>query len=224
MVKVWMMVLSLIVALALCACGMVVEEHEYAEYFAAESKKLQEISRNGVEDSRNQDYINEALLFYHVQTDGHGLAFTMHPDGMDASGTTYMVVYETADGRERWDVLHECFRVDRGRNAVVYMGEVVVLAADCSKGTGGSLVISYDRGHTWSEKMHLHELMDYDISRYSNIEPYVINYNEHTGIITFGWKGGYDYGSEYLLINQFDASSCEFVEEVFRSPDFPKIQ
>ena len=132
-------------------------------------------------------------------------------------------MYETSNGGKKWNLLHDLFTFDRGHAVLVYMDEIAVLAADCCKGAGGSLKISYDRGRTWSERIPFDELIDYDRSNCENMEPYVINYNAHTGIITFGWKDGYNYESEeYILINQFDANTCQFVEEVYRSPDFPR--
>lgn len=218
--KNWLMILILIVAVALAACGQETTLNpEYAEYYARDCQKLEEISSNGME-AVNQDWVAEELFHYQVQPDGHGLATVMHPQGMDASGTTYSVMYETSDGGKNWNVLHEMFGFTRGADAFVYMGEVVVLAADQSKGSFGTLVISYDRGRTWSDEMYLHELFSYDNERFENIKPHVINYNEHTGIITFGWSEDYAPGN-YLLINQFDVGACAFLEEVYRHPDFP---
>ena len=214
---------SLILAtvLLIASCGMQAQEHEYAEYFAWECEALEQLSKEGAAEI-NEAWLNEGLFEYHVQPDGHGLALTLHPDGLDASGTTPMVMYETSDGGRNWNVLHERFNTTRGKRGFVYMGEIAVLAANQAKGDWGTLVISYDRGRTWSEEMCLHDLMDYDASLYGGIEPYVINYNEHTGIITFGWKDYASPQSEYLFINQFDANSCQFVEEIYRSPNFPR--
>lgn len=215
---------SLILAtvLLIASCGMQAQEHEYAEYFNEDCKTLEKISKEGIADI-NEIWLSDYLYQYQVQPDGHGLALTLHPDGLDASGTTPTVMYETSDGGRNWNVLHERFDILRGEEVLVYMGEIAVLAANCSKGGSGELMISYDRGRTWSEEMCLHDLMDYDASLYlCGIEPYVINYNEHTGIITFGWKDVLSHQSEYLFINQFDANSCQFVEEIYRSPNFPR--
>lgn len=221
--KMWMIILALAAVLALTGCSIGVEEHEYAEEFAADCELLTQICREGT-DKSNEIWLSEWLFHYQIQPDGHGLAFVLHPYGLDASGTTPMVIYETADGGKSWRVLQELFKIERGQRAFVYMGEIVVLAADCSKGVGGSLVISYDRGHTWSEAIPFDELIDYDPWNYENLEPYIINYNAHTGIITFGWKDGYSYESdEYILINQFDANTCRFVEEVYRSLVFSRV-
>ena len=113
------------------------------------------------------------------------------------------------------------FTYTKGADAFVYMGEVAVLVADQSKGDGGTLIISYDRGRTWSDMMYLNDLIDYDTVLHPNIEPHVINYNRDNGIITFGWKDSLSQ-SEYLLINQFDVNTCQFVEEVYRHPDFSR--
>lgn len=214
---------SLILAavLLIASCGMQEQEHEYAECYKADCKILEKISKEGI-DSIDGNWLMECLYQYHVQPDGHGLAMMLHPVGCDASGTTPTVLYETSDGGRNWNVLHERFDISRGKEVLVYMGEIAVLAADCSKGGGGELMISYDRGRTWSERMSLVRLLDYDTSQYDSVEPYVINYNEYTGLITFGWKEGWNRESEYILINQFDANTCQFVEEVYRSPDFPR--
>lgn len=164
------------------------------------------------------------LSFYRIQPDGHGLAIVDSAD-VDMSSLTYVTLYETADGGNSWTMLDGPVQVNKGICETVYMGEVVLIAAENAKAGYGTVMISYDRGHTWGEYLGFDDMFSYDSETYLNLVPHIINYNTETGIITFGWTLRYDEqidSETYVLINQFDVMACRVVEEIYRHPDFPE--
>ena len=165
-------------------------------------------------------WLQDCLYHYELQSGGYGLAIVVHPDQPEVSGMHNTVMYQIAHEEKEWSVLHEQFNYPKGRDAFVYMGKVAVLAIDHADSPSGTIMISYDRGVTWGTQLAFHELMDYDVARYPNLVPKVLNYNVDDGMITFGWK--VDPGdADYLLINQFDVRAKAFTEEIQRHPAFP---
>lgn len=193
-------------------------EEEYAKHYAYDILCLTEYAQTGMV-AGDGVWEAEQLYHYQVQEDGHGLAITAWPGGMDASGSTYGILYETADGGKNWNLLDSCFAYGRGQSVFVYMGEVALIAADNYKVGYGDLQISYDRGHSWEVGYAFPDLIDYDYEKSGSIIPSIINYNEDTGLITFGWDSWFG-GEGYELINQFDVREQRFVQELYRHPDF----
>ena len=165
----------------------------------------------------DQVWLDESLCHYQMQEDGHGLAVTVSPDGLVANGTMYTVMYETVDGGQHWDVLHENFSYAKGVSVLVYMGDVAVLASQASFSIHSSLMVSYDRGHTWEQTLTLADLVEYDVGEFAQLAPYVIDYDVQNGLITFCWKKD---NEEDVLINQFDVHTQQFVAELDRAPEF----
>ena len=196
--------------------------HEYHDDIAYDVEMLEKIGESGIRDMEASKYCEENYYYYKVQQDGHGLAIMRHPDGLDASGFTYTMLYESKDGGKNWKLLNDNFIFPRGDGDFVYMGEIAVIAHDCDKAMCGALRISHDRGHSWSDEVSFLDLIEINEETFSNPIPHAINYNEDSGIITFGWTAGYSdlfEIDEYVLINQFDVNTCRFVEEVYRHPD-----
>lgn len=196
------------------------EESRYDAYYTAEIACLTEYAATG-KVTGDEFWPVEHIMHFCIQQDGHGLAITTYPGGLDASGSTYGVLYETADGGKNWNLLDDCFTFSRGQSVFVYMGEVALIAADNYKAGFGTIKISYDRGHTWEWADAFPNLIDYDYEQSGSIIPYIINYNEQAGLITFGWTA-WNMGEDYVLINQFDVYGQRFVEELYRHPDFAR--
>ena len=164
-------------------------------------------------------WLSECLYHYELQSNGYGLAIVAHPDGQDTSEMNNTVIYEIKYKEEEWTVLHEQFSYPKGRDVFVYMGKVALLAIDHAESPSGTIMISYDRGHSWGTKLAFDALMDYDVEAYPNLVPTVLNYNVDDGIITFGWKAD-PSDSDYLLVNQFDVNAKAFTEGIYRHPAF----
>lgn len=208
------MILFLAAVLALSAFAY----RRYTDPYANYKELMRRLCADDLGDI-NRDWLCEYLFHYQIQPDGNGLAMLLHPDGLDASGRTPVVMLETRNGGKSWDVLHECYNLTRGDRAFAYMGETAVILANHSKAYGGCAVFSYDRGRTWTDSVGFDELMDYNVEEWPDLEPHVLNYNADTGIITLGWKDCWENG-DYLLINQLDAYSRQIIEEIYRSPEF----
>ena len=220
-----MIMIALAVILLLTACkgqqaDAMMEDQKYTQAYARDCAMLVDLS-DSMMDASNARYMEEEMFHYQMQSDGRGLALMNHPDGQ-AMGFLYAVMYETTDGGQTWNVLHDTFAYDRGESVFVYMGNTAVLAVNAANGIYSSLMVSNDCGRTW-KKMSLGDLVDYDEMTFDYLDPHVINYNGETGLITFGWTvacGEMEGDAPYVLINQFDADNCVFVEEIYRHPDF----
>ena len=179
---------------------------------------LEKYSTTG-ETYLSEHWFEENVAHYKIQPDGRGLAMVVHPEAVGEAGSKCTVLFTTTNNGTNWYVLNEMFTYPGGASDCAYMGKTVVLAADDTASADVSILISYDRGSSWCEALILSDLVSYDTVRYPNLAPKIINYNDDTGFITFGWKVDAD-DEEYLLINQFDVNARVFTEEEYRNPEF----